>query len=148
MRGDGERGWADLVREVGEAFLALLRAEVEALVSDFGRSGRALGRALALAAGAGAVLFWALALVIYVVVELLALVLPRWGAAAATLGIFLLAAGILVAVARARWRAIEDPVRTVRRRVEDSRRWWRSRPAADDVGTAGRPGDAIEEELP
>jgi hypothetical protein len=58
-------------------------------------------------------------------VELLALVLPRWGAVAIVLGLFLLDAVILVAIVRKRLSAIEAPDATVRRRMEESRRWCR-----------------------
>ena len=77
-----ERSWSGLVRDVGRSFLALVRAELEALAGDLQGSARTLLRALLVAAIAGAVVFWAIGLAIDVIVELLALVLPRWGAAA------------------------------------------------------------------
>ena len=148
MTSESRRGWADLVREIGEAFLALLRAEVEALVADFGRSGRTLARALVLAAAAGAVLFWALALVLYLAIELLAMVLPRWGAVAAVLGVFLAAAALLVVLARARFGALESPASTVSRRLDDSRRWWRTRVGAEESEPDPRAAERVDEELP
>lgn len=145
--------WRALVRDLGEALLDLLRAEVAALASDLGASGRALARALVLAAVAGAVAFWALGLLIYLAVELLALVLPRWGAAAIVLGLFVLAAAALLASARTRLRAIEPPDATLRRRLADSRRWWRERVAADagpepELELEPESQDAFEEDRP
>ena len=138
------------MREIGEAFLALLRAEVEALVADFGRSGRALARALVLAAAAGAVLFWALALVLYLAIELLALVLPRWGAVAVVLGLFLAAAALLVALrARPLRRRSKAPRARCGRRLDDSRRWWRARVGAEDGAPMPRAAERRpDEELP
>ncbi|KAB2955153.1 MAG: hypothetical protein F9K18_13740 [Thermoanaerobaculia bacterium] len=139
--------WRALVRELGGAVLDLLRAEADALVRDLGASGRTLVRALVFAAVAGAVAFWTLGLLVYLAVELLTLVLPRWGAAAVVLGAFALAAAALALAARSRLRALESPDVTVRRRLADSRRWWRERIEADpEAGTAAPP--EIEEELP
>ena len=107
MSAESRRGFAEIVREIGESVLALLRAEVDALLADFGRSGRALGRALLLIAAAAAVLFWVLGLVLYLGIELLALALPRWGAVAIVLGVFALAATILALLARRKLLAIE-----------------------------------------
>jgi hypothetical protein len=140
---EARRSFRELVQEVGEAFLALLRAEVEALLRDFGRSGRALARVVLLAALAGAVAFWSLGLAIQLGVEVAALWLPRWGAVAVVLGVFLLAAGILVRVALSRLRAIEKPGDTVRRRLDDHRSWWSRRiegeesVAEDEEGSGG-----------
>lgn len=143
--------WSAMVREIGEAFLALLRAELEAVARDLGASGRALLRALVVAAIAGTVAFWAFGLIIYLAVELLALVLPRWGAAAIVLGVFLVATLVLARVAAARLRALETPAATVRRRVEDGRRWWQERIATtppEPALPARDEPDRIEEELP
>jgi Putative Actinobacterial Holin-X, holin superfamily III len=124
---DPGRSFRGRVREVGEAFLGLLRAEAEALLRDFGASGRALARVALLAALAGGVVFWSLGLAIQLGVEVAALWLPRWGAVAVVLGVFLVLAGGLAALAVARLRRIEKPSDTVRRRLEENRRWWRER---------------------
>ena len=152
MSGSGGT-WRALVREIGEALLDLLRAEADALARDLGASGRALARALVLAVVAGAVAFWALGLVIYLAVELLALVVPRWGAVGIVLGLFVLAAAALLASARARLCAIEPPDATVRRRLAESRRWWQERVAADaepepDLELEPESQDAFEEDRP
>jgi hypothetical protein len=145
----GERTWSGLAREVGRSFLALLRAEIDALVGDLQGSARTLVRALLLAAIAGAVVFWAIGLLIDLAVELLALVLPRWGAAAVVLGALVAAALVLVAIVRRRFLAIESPADTVRRRVEESRVWWTRRIEGEEaLAPPSRPAPPIEEELP
>ncbi len=128
----GQRGWGARIRDVGEAFLAVVRAEVAALAGDLGRSGRALVGALVWALAAAALLFWTLGLLIYVAIELLALQLPRWGAASIVLGIFALASALLLMSVRRKLSAIEPPDVTVRRRMAENRRWWSERVAPDD----------------
>jgi hypothetical protein len=124
--------WARRVREVGEAFLDVVRAEIAELAADLSRSGRALVRALALLGAAAAIAFWTIGLTLYFGVELLALVLPRWGAVGAVLALFVLATVVLLLLARRKLAAVEPPAATVRRHLDDHRRWWRERVAADD----------------
>jgi len=138
MSGSG-RGWTDLVREVGEAFLALLRAELRALAGDLGRNGRGLLRVLLLAASAVAAGFWGVALLLDLAVEVLALWLPRWGAMSLVLALLVVVAGVLAAVSRARWRALEPPAETLRRRLEESRAWWRERIETEVAPEEGEP---------
>lgn len=144
----GGRPWMAMVREIGVSFVALLRAEFEALVGDLANSGRSLLRILVLAGFAAGVIFWSLGLLLYLGVELLSLVLPRWGAVASLLGLLLLVALLLALAMRRRWAAIEPPAATVRRRLADNRRWWHERVE----GMPGAEGDPappeIEEELP
>jgi uncharacterized membrane protein YqjE len=146
----GERSWSGLVRDVGRSFLALVRAELEALAGDLQGSARTLLRALLVAAVAGAVVFWAIGLAIDVAVELLALAMPRWGAAATVLGLLLLVAAVLIVVVRRRMREIEAPAETLRRRIEESRAWWTRRIEGEEALTPPRAEAAprVEEELP
>jgi len=120
-------------REVGEAFVALWKAELATIADDLGKSGRALVRALVLVAVAAAVGFWTLGLMLYFGVELLALVLPRWGAVGVVLGLLLLVSLILLVMARKRFGEVESPAATVRRRLDDHRRWWQSRVASEEA---------------
>lgn len=126
-----ERGWGGRIRDVGEAFLAVVRAEIAALAGDLGRSGRALLRVLLLALAAAGVLFWTIGLLVYFAIELLARTLPRWGAVGIVLAVYLLLLVILLGIVRRRLRAIEPPDVTIRRRMEENRRWWRERVAPD-----------------
>jgi hypothetical protein len=145
----GERSWASLVREVGRSFLELVRAELEALIGDLQGSAHRVLRALLLAAVAGAVVFWAIGLAIDVAVELLALVMPRWGAAATVLGALIVAAAVLIAVVRRRMRQIEAPADTLRRRVDESRAWWTRRIEGEEaLPPRAEAAPPIEEELP
>jgi len=127
-----ERSWSRRVRDVGEAFLGVLRAEIAEIADEIGRSGRALVRALVLVAVAAGIAFWTLGLLLYFSIELLTLVLPRWGAAGVVLAVFVLVSAILLAVARRRFSAVESPTTTVRRRFEDHRRWWQERVVGEE----------------
>jgi hypothetical protein len=128
----GMAGWKARVREIGESFLALARAELAALAADLGQSGRALARALVLVGIAFGVGFWTLGLLLYFAIELLALVLPRWGAVGIVLALFVAVTLILILSARSRFASIESPAATLQRRLDENRRWWRERVAADE----------------
>lgn len=122
--------WMGLVAPLGQAGLELARAEYGAVSSELKGSGRALGRVLLFFAVALFVLFWAIGAFAYLLVEVAALWLPRWGAAASVLGLFLFACLLLALLARARLRKIDTPVRTLQRRVGEHREWWEQRVAA------------------
>ena len=137
----GQLGWTARIRSVGEAFLGVLRAEIGAVVADLGQSGRALVRALLWVAAAMAVGFWTLGLLIYFAVELLALVVPRWGAVGIVFGLFLLVGALLALAVKRQVSTIEPPDETVRRHLADSQRWWSERVATDEeLG----PGEDLE----
>ncbi len=132
------------VREVGEAFVGVWKSELAALAEDLGRSGRALVRALALLGVAAGVGFWTLGLMLYFAIELLALVLPRWGAVGVVLGALVLTLLVLALLVRGRLRAVESPAETVRRRVDDHRRWWRDRVAGGDPEETSPDGPEVK----
>lgn len=117
-------GWLDLVRSLGEALLEVLRAELGALQGDFQRSGRHLGSGLALLAGAAVLAFWAVGLVLFVLVTLFAVWLPLWGAALVVLALFLIGIGVLGWLGKRRLLEVENPVSSVRRRLDDHLAWW------------------------
>jgi hypothetical protein len=118
------REWIDLFRSLGEALLEVLRAELAALQGDLGRSGRHFGVALALFGGAAVLGFWIVGLILFVLVALLNVWLPLWGAALIVLGIFVLAAAILGWLGLRRFRKVENPITNVQRRVDDHLDWW------------------------
>ena len=132
-----DRGWTGRLREVGDAFLGVVRAELAALAADLGDSGKALLRAFALVAAAAGVVFWTVGLLLYFAVELLALVLPRWGAVGVVLALFALVALALVVVAKRGFARVESPTEVVRRRYEEHRLWWQDSVAQDAGETAG-----------
>jgi hypothetical protein len=132
---DERRSWTGSMRELGSAAGAVVRAEIAALASDLGASGRALVSALLIAAVGGAFAFWALGLFVDFAIELLAIRLPRWGAVGVVLGCFVLVAAVLLAWSWSKLRSIETPDRTVQRRLAESQHWWNDRIAPIDEGT-------------
>ena len=117
---------------LGQAALDLLRAEGTALRSELEGGARRLLGVLALFLVAVFALFWALGALIFSLVEVGALWLPRWAAALVLVGALALLAWALVAIARRRASRLESPAATVRRRAEDYRDWWESRLAAPE----------------
>jgi hypothetical protein len=120
-------GWIALVRSLGEALLSVLRAELAALQADLSKSGRHFGVALALFGGAAAIAFWVVGLAVFALVSLAALWLPLWAAALAVLALFAGGAALLVWRGLARLEKVENPIESVRRRVDDHLDWWQSR---------------------
>lgn len=120
------RGWTELLRSLGDSLVGVAGAEAEALKGDLRDSGRQVVGVVVLAAVAAFFFFWVVGALGFVLFQILSLWLPRWGAAAIVLAIFLILASILALVARQRARSIELPVDTVRRRWDDHRDWWQS----------------------
>ena len=110
--------WIDLFRSLGEALLEVWRAELATLQDDLSRSGRHLGVALGLFGAAVLVLFWTFGLLLFVLISLLHVWLPWWGAALVVLALFLIAIAVLALLGRKRLRQVENPVETVRRRMD------------------------------
>ena len=82
--------------------------------------------------------FWVVGASGFVVFHLLALWIPRWGAAAIVMGMFLAVAMLLAFIARRRLQAIELPADTVRRRVEDHVAWWQDEVLHEGAATTER----------
>jgi len=146
-------GWIDLFRSLGESLLEVWRAELATLQEDFQRSGRHLGMALGLLGGAVVLLFWIVGLLLFVLIALLHVWLPWWGASLSVLLLFLLAAGLLVWLGVRRLRRVENPVETVRRRVDNHLDWWQhgllDQPKALEVeSAAGSRGEPLGRDLP
>ena len=140
--------WIDLFRSLGEALLEVWRAELATLQDDLSRSGRHLGVALGLFGAAVLVLFWTFGLLLFVLVSLLHIWLPWWGAALVVLALFLIAIAVLALLGRRRLRQVENPVETVRRRVDSHLDWWQhgllARPQTLDV----EPAATLDDEEP
>jgi hypothetical protein len=134
--------WIDLFRSLGEALLEVWRAELGTLQDDLSRSGRHLGVALGLFGAAVLLLFWTVGLLLFVLVALLHVWMPWWGAALVVLALFLVAVAILARLGLQRIRKVENPVETVRRRVDSHFDWWQhgllARPQTLDVEPATR----------
>ncbi|HET9210455.1 MAG TPA: phage holin family protein [Thermoanaerobaculia bacterium] len=132
--------WIDLFRSLGEALLEVWRAELATLQDDLSRSGRHLGVALGLFGAAAVLLFWTVGLVLFALIALLHVWLPWWGAALTVLALFLIAMAILAGLGLKRLRKVENPVETLRRRVDSHLDWWQhgllARPQTLDVEPA------------
>ncbi|MGB3564361.1 MAG: phage holin family protein [Thermoanaerobaculia bacterium] len=126
MRKDNN-GWLGLLRSLGQAGTDLLRSEIDALGSDLADSGASLARAVGLFVAAAFVIFWAVGALGYFSIELLALWLPRWGAALIVFVLLLVVVWILWLLAKSKLREVERPTETVRRRVTDHLDWWQDR---------------------
>ncbi|HEX9940375.1 MAG TPA: phage holin family protein [Thermoanaerobaculia bacterium] len=146
-------GWIELFRSLGESLLEVWRAELATLQDDFGRSGSYLGRALAFFGAAVILLFWIVGLLLFVLIALLHVWLPWWGASLIVLALFALTAGILAGLGIKRLRNVENPLETVRRRVDNHLDWWQhgllAQPKTLDVeSAAAENGESLGRELP
>ncbi len=120
-------GWLARIHHLGTAFLAVLKAELAAALADLARSGQGLVRAAVLFTVTVALGFWTVGLLVYFLVEMLALWLPRWGAVGIVFGLFLAATAIFAWAAVARARRIETPAAILDRRLRDHKSWWQDR---------------------
>lgn len=112
---------------LGQAALGLLRAEATALRLELEGTARGLVRVLLLFVAALFGLFWALGALIFALVEIGALWLPRWGAALILVAVLAVCALALALVARSRLRRLDTPAETMRRRSEELQGWWERR---------------------
>lgn len=119
-------GWIETFRGLGEALLEVLRAEVSTLQEDLTRSGRIAGGALALLGAALVLLFWIVGLLVFALVAVLHIWLPLWASALIVLALFTGAAALLGWLGVRRFKQVENPVQTVRRRVDDHLDWWQN----------------------
>jgi cytochrome c biogenesis protein CcdA len=122
------------IRSLAAALAGVVSAELQALVADLASSGRSLLRSILLFALGFAFAFWTLGLLVYFLIELLALVLPRWGAVGIVFALFLAVAVALLFASRARLRAIESPARTIDRRLQGHLAWWKTSVAGIEAG--------------
>lgn len=137
-------GWLARVQQLGSAYFAVLRAELAAALEDLQASGRSLLRAAVLFTVTVALGFWTVGLLVYFLIEMLALRLPRWGAVGVVFALFVVGTVAFAAAAVARLRRIEAPAAMLERRWRDHSAWWQSRIGereAGAVGGSGRSGD-------
>ena len=143
-------GWIDMFRALGESLIEVLRAEMATLQEDLTRSGRHLGGALGFLGVVLILAFWIFGLLIFCLVALLYVWLPLWASALIILLLFTAAAGLFAWLGMKRMRQVENPVATVRRRVDSHLDWWQNsmlletRPV--DVTPAGVTDAATAEE--
>src|SRR4051812_32695496 len=111
-------GWIDLFRSLCESLLEVLRAEAATLQQDLQRSGRQFGAVLALFGGALFLLFWLVGLLLFTLIAVLNIWLQLWAAALLVLLLFAIGIAILSWLGMRRLRQVENPMDTVRRRVD------------------------------
>ncbi len=126
-------GWLARAQSLGAAYFAVMRAEMTAALQDLAETGRSVLRAALFATVTIALGFWTVGLLVYFLIEMLTLWLPRWGAVGAVFGLFLLGTLIFAAVAVSRARRIEAPTTMLERRLRDHSTWWQGRIAADSA---------------
>jgi hypothetical protein len=128
---NGIGGLIALVRALGQSLIEVVRAELHALGEDFRRSGHHLWVAVALLCGAAALLFWTMGAVLFALVAILNIWLRLWAAALIVVGVFVLAAGLLVLLASRHLRRLESPAADVKKRLADHLDWWQNRLLAE-----------------
>lgn len=154
-------GWLDLFRSLGTSLIEVFRAEMEALKEELARSGRHLAIGLVLLGGAFVLLFWTLGALIFALGAVLAIWLEPWAAALIVVGIFTAAAALLAWLGWRRLQRFDNPMESIRRRVEDHLEWWQhtllkeERPIdlppagpAGSVGSSGAPPRRERRDLP
>ena len=137
MRKD-TNGWLGVLRSLGQAGTDLLRSEMDVLGSDLSATGANLARAGGLLLAAAFAIFWAVGALGFFAIELLALWLPRWGAALIVFALLLVVVWILWVLAKRKLREAERPTETVRRRVTDHLDWWQGRVLGGTSGERDR----------
>ncbi len=145
-----EGGWADLFRSLGESLLQVLRAELAAVEEDFRRSSAHLKATVGLLVAVAVLGFWIAGLLIFVLVALLDVWLPLWAAALIVMAFFTIVAAVLARLGVNRLRQIENPVASIKQRLDNHLEWWQqllaeAKPPVD-VPSATVP--AVERNLP
>ena len=144
-------GWIDLFRSLGESLLEVMRAELAGLQDDLQRSGRHFGVALGLFAVAAVLAFWMVGLLLFALISILHIWLPLWGASLIVLALFLIGIAIFGSLGMRRMRQVENPVETVRNRLDNHLDWWQhsflSHPRILDVDAAVN-DESLGRELP
>jgi len=144
-------GWIDLFRSRGESLLDVLRAALAGLQGDLQGSGRKVGVARGLFAGDAVLVFWMVGLLLFALIAILHVWLPLWGAALIVLALFVIAIAILGFLGMRRMRQVENPVETVRNRLDNHLDWWQhsflSHPRTLDVDAVAN-DESLGRELP
>jgi hypothetical protein len=140
--------WVELFQSLREAFVGVIEAEVSSLRLDFELSKRQLVRAIGLAAGAIFVVFWAIGVVVFLLIQVAGLWLPLWAAALVVLAFLVITCMALLVAARGSLRRIEAPKALIRRHVRESMDWWEDEimPASDGAEKGSIPPGDISPE--
>lgn len=138
--------WVALFESLREAFIGVMQAEARSLRLDFELSKRNLVRAIGLAAGATFVVFWAIGVIVFLLIQVVGLWLPVWASTLVVLGLLVVVGIALVVAARASLRRIEAPKAMIRRHVQEHVDWWEGEilPASDNADQGSVPvGDRL-----
>lgn len=145
MRKTLMRPWVDLFRGLGQSYLDLLAAEWAEVKRQLAQSGKRLLWSAAFFGAAAAISFWLVALVLFVLIAVLHVWLPWWGAALVVTGAVLLVVAVLAWLGVSRLQKVENPMAVVGRRYEDHLDWWDRRLLAEERPVAPRPAAARED---
>ena len=129
--------WIELFQSLREAFIGVMQAEVRALRVDFDLSRQHLVRALGLAALAIFVSFWAIGVLVLLLIQVAAIWLPAWAASLVVLAALSVLGLALLVAARGNLGRIEAPRALIRRHVQEHMDWWE-----DEILPAAKVGDA------
>lgn len=125
-------GWIARVQRLGSAYFGVVRAEISAALSDLQETGRSVFRAALLLTVTVALGFWTVGLLVYFLIEMLAIWLPRWGAVGAVFGLFLAATVGFALLFTGRVRRIEAPTQMLERRFQNHSAWWQRQMSAGE----------------
>lgn len=131
--------WSESLRAVSRSAADVARAELALLRIDYERWGKRFGVAIALFLGAGWVVLWCLVLLLYTLIRVFETLLGLgvWQAPLAATGVAFVFAGILALVGYVIVRRLGDPMRGVKQRYGDHRRWWREQILGEPIDPAG-----------
>jgi cytochrome c biogenesis protein CcdA len=133
--------WRRKFTSLGRAGVDLVVSEIDAVLADFAVSSRGVVKASLFFGLAAATGFWAVGMLTYFLVQVLALWLPLWGAAGVVLLLLLMAGAILYLLGRRVLRQLETPAATVRRHVRDHFDWWQDEVLAEERALPRGRGD-------
>lgn len=136
-------GWNERMRGLGRSVVELLRAEVAALSDDLASSRRVAGEGLVALVIGLAVAFWAVGAAVAFVALVLAIWLPAWAAVGLVLLLLVGVAVLALRRARERFAAVENPLGTVRRHVDEHLSWWQGQ--LQDLRETAAVGATIDE---
>jgi hypothetical protein len=131
--------WIELFRALGQALIEVVKAELDEVRGRLAASGKQLGLALGLLAAALLIGFWAIALLLYTLVAVLAIWLPQWAAAAIVLGFALLVMAVLAAIGVTKLKRLENPAETVGRQWRGHLDWCNRQLLAQGGAVPGPP---------
>lgn len=124
--------WIDLFGSLGQAYLDLLAAEWAEIKRQLALSGKRLLWSAAFFGAAAAIGFWLVALVLFLLVAVLHVWLPWWGAALIVTAVALLVVAVLGWLGLRKIQKVENPAAVVGRRYEDHLDWWDRRLLAEE----------------